>query len=366
MSSPDLIDVETLLAPIPGNEPAGSGLPFDVRQQLEEGRKEEDPDRFAADDPMRPHQFKKADWRGIIRLAQDTLTGTSKDLLVAARLTEALVKEHGFAGLRDGLRLLRGLVEQCWDRLHPPLEDGDLEIRASPFDWLDNPFRGITFPITLKQVPLLVGKDFSFALEECDQSDENKSRLPKADLDKAIRSCSREKLVAVNEDVTECLTELDLLRASLDAKWRQVGPEMASQAPGLTEVGKKLESCRLFLQHALRECPVPVAKADNSSGDQDASAGTEANSSGDRQSLTNTSGAVTTRAEAYRQLARAAARLQELEPHSPIPYLVQRAVELGSLPFPQLMKALIRDVNVLAELNREFGIKEPPPEAPPE
>jgi type VI secretion system protein ImpA len=68
------------------------------------------------------------------------------------------------------------------------------------------------------------------------------------------------------------------------------------------------------------------------------------------------------RAEAYRQLAQAAARLRELEPHSPIPYLVQRAVELGGLPFPLLIKALIRDGNVISELNRELGIKESHPE----
>ncbi len=63
------------------------------------------------------------------------------------------------------------------------------------------------------------------------------------------------------------------------------------------------------------------------------------------------------RADAYRQLAAAADLLQRLEPHSPIPYLVKRAVELGALPFPQLMKALIREPNVLAELTREFGLK---------
>jgi type VI secretion system protein ImpA len=65
------------------------------------------------------------------------------------------------------------------------------------------------------------------------------------------------------------------------------------------------------------------------------------------------------RAEAYRQLAQAAAVLRQLEPHSPIPYLIQRAVELGQLPFPELMRALIREPNVLAELSREFGLPAP-------
>ena len=48
-----------------------------------------------------------------------------------------------------------------------------------------------------------------------------------------------------------------------------------------------------------------------------------------------------------------------MEPHSPIPYLIKRAVSLGRLPFPSLMRQVIREPVVLTELNREFGIAEP-------
>jgi type VI secretion system protein ImpA len=346
MSSPDLIDIEALLAPIAGDQPAGSPIPFEIRQQLEEARREEDPDSFAADDPMRPAEFKKADWRGIVQLAQDTLTRTSKDLLTAARLTEALVKEHGFAGLRDGLRLLRGLVEQCWDRLHPEIEDGDIELRAGPFNWLDDPVRGARFPTTLRQVPLLIGPEASYALQHIDRASNNPFRIPQADLDQAIQAASAEQLAALNKDVTECLDELNRLRVILNAR-------MGPAAPGLIEVGKVLEDCRHFLQHALRECPASAVKSDSPSGEKP-------------RTPASSSAPPTTRTEAYRQLAQAAAVLRELEPHSPIPYLVQRAVELGTLPFPLLMKALIRDANVLAEMNRELGIKEQTQEAPEE
>ncbi len=64
-----------------------------------------------------------------------------------------------------------------------------------------------------------------------------------------------------------------------------------------------------------------------------------------------------TRDDIYSELATAAAALERLEPHSPVPFLVRCAVELGALPFPLLMQALIRDVNVLSEMNRELGIK---------
>lgn len=50
-----------------------------------------------------------------------------------------------------------------------------------------------------------------------------------------------------------------------------------------------------------------------------------------------------------------------MEPHSPVPYLILKAVEWGSLPFPQLIRALVHDENIIVEMNREPGIKEPQP-----
>src|SRR5260370_24211376 len=123
MASPPLLNFESLLAPIPGDNPAGGAIPFEVREKLEEGRKEINLEDFDKDDPARPTEAKKADWSGIIRVAQDTLSKTSKDLLVSARLTEALVKQHGFAVLRDALHLMRLLLHQCSSRLNTATQD---------------------------------------------------------------------------------------------------------------------------------------------------------------------------------------------------------------------------------------------------
>src|SRR5437867_1952448 len=104
MAEQTVLDIAALTAPIAGDKPAGEALPFAIREQLEEARKEDNPEDYSPDDPRRPSVFKKADWPGIVKLATQTLTQESKDLTVAARLTEALVRLHGFAGLRDGLR----------------------------------------------------------------------------------------------------------------------------------------------------------------------------------------------------------------------------------------------------------------------
>ena len=70
-------------------------------------------------------------------LALKTLTETTKDLEVAAWLTEALVRSHGLAGLAAGAQVIAGLAERYWDGLFPlPDEDG-METRVSPVTGLN-------------------------------------------------------------------------------------------------------------------------------------------------------------------------------------------------------------------------------------
>jgi type VI secretion system protein ImpA len=70
-------------------------------------------------------------------------------------------------------------------------------------------------------------------------------------------------------------------------------------------------------------------------------------------------GPMATREEAYRQLAKVADVLEHLEPHSPIPDLLRRAIQLGRMPFRELVRELVREPTMLTEIRREFGIKEP-------
>jgi type VI secretion system protein ImpA len=345
LSSP-VLDFDTLLAPIPSDHPAGDSVPFAVREQLEEFRREIDPSDFAPDDPLRPESAQKANWAGVVHLAQDTLTETSKDLLVAARLTEALVVQHGFPGLRDGLRLLRQLVADCWDRLNPPIEsEDDLEIRAAPFFWLDEPDRGARFPTTLRRVPMLQGKGGPYGWIDWKESQSGKEGISPADIEQAIEATPREHCQAMVDDLTESWQELDALTQDLSAK-------LGQYAPSFSGLRQTLGECRSLAQQMLqRKAPdLSQVVAASDEGGAGPSGNGQASFLG-RQ--------VSSRTQVYQQLAAAAALLQQLEPHSPIPYLVQRAVELGALPFPELMKQLIYDTSVLASMNRELGIKEP-------
>ena len=79
-----LIDFAHLLEPISDDEPAGDSIPFDVREQLTEMRKEVNPEAFSDDDPMRPEDSVRADWDGIEHICGEMLREKSKDLTLAA------------------------------------------------------------------------------------------------------------------------------------------------------------------------------------------------------------------------------------------------------------------------------------------
>ena len=63
-----------------------------------------------------------------------------------------------------------------------------------------------------------------------------------------------------------------------------------------------------------------------------------------------------TREDVLNRLADSSALLLQMEPHSPIAYLVQRAVKLARLPLPELMKVLVRDPGVLGQLDRDLDL----------
>ena len=132
-STPPVVDVEALLAPIPGDNPAGESLAYSgLYDEIREARR--------ADDTLEQGEWvrdtKSADWVRAATLATDALKSQTKDLQICAWMAEALTKLYGFAGLRDALRSPR-LHVGFWDTLYPEEDDGDLEGRANAISWME-------------------------------------------------------------------------------------------------------------------------------------------------------------------------------------------------------------------------------------
>ena len=343
MPSENVLDVPALAEPIPGDHPAGVPVPYDVRLKLEEMRKEIDPADYDADDPRRPTEYRKPDWKGIIRLASETLTTTSKDLLVAARLVEAATIEHGFAGLRDGLALLDYLVEHAWDRIHPQIMEGETaEAREGPFKWLNQLGSGSQFPRTVRQVALITADGRGFSYYDWQASDQRGA------FENALGSASVEQLQTVADYLKQSKAILQHVSDVLHEKMGEFVPDLVS-SENTEHIGAAVNDCLKLAQQLVQRKSGGAAPGEGE--------GAEAGS----VSGAPVSRVLATRADAYRMLNQAADLLQQLEPHSPIPYLVKRAVKLGDMRFPDLMKALLRENAALDELYRFTGVEPPPP-----
>ena len=342
MVSATNLDLDALLAPLAGDKPAGDpqAYAYTIRDQLDELRKNENPEDF--DDATRPEHLKKADWPAVARLCQDALTQQAKDVRIACHLAGAQVKLNGFAGLRDALDLLARMTADCWDRILPSVEDGDLDSRGEPLsNMLDDGERGIRFPNVVRSVPLFGHHDAARSFQDWVLLRTAGDAGAKDAFDKAVANTPIEQLQATADDLEACQKSLAALLAALEAK-------MGPSAPALTNLATAISDCSGLVHQELARV-APRASSDAATptaNDAPAAPG---------EGKTNL---VASRNAAYQQLNRAADFLQQIEPHSPVPYLVRRAVELGALPFPRLMQQLIRDSGVLAELNREIGVKE--------
>jgi len=116
------IDVESLLLEVSPESPCGEDLSYDASF-------------LALEDMVRTKSgggivegaeevIEEPNWREV-REKSIELFGRSKDLRVALYLTLGLLKTEGLSGLRDGLALLRRVLERFWDNVYPQLDPDD-------------------------------------------------------------------------------------------------------------------------------------------------------------------------------------------------------------------------------------------------
>lgn len=116
-----LLALDSLLAPVAADAPCGRDMEYEPAflelQELARGKPEQ-----SIGDKVKPAQ--EPAWPKV-RAVAEALFGSTKDLRIAGLLHLSLLKTAGVAGLESGLGLIRGLLEQYWDRLYPLLDADD-------------------------------------------------------------------------------------------------------------------------------------------------------------------------------------------------------------------------------------------------
>jgi len=331
---------DDLLSPIAGANPSGADLQYDpVYEKIKEARREES----QPPPGMTEKDRKVADYLQVIKLTTDLLTNKTKDLQLAAWLSEALLNQKGFAGLKDGLALCCRLIETFWDTVYPELENGDAEPRGAPIGFI-----GTKLDLPVKFVPLVEklryglfdyqqSRDLGY--EEQVKGEEAKKRraqlvkegrlTPEA-FDKAFEETPK-KFYAQNEkDLDACLENLTALKKLCDEKFGKEGPAFGPLQSALETARHTVHG---FLQKKREKEPDPVepAPAPDAGAGSEASAGEPAAVRSGVLISVEGSSEPPERVDAIRKIAEAAALLRQREPQSPASYLMLRGLRWGEL-----------------------------------
>lgn len=333
---------EDILAPIPGENPSGVDLRYDTKllvfDKIKESRRQDDELAQGAWQTER----KTANWPLVIKLAQDTLATVSKDLQLAAYLTEALLQTERFSGLRQGLELTLALLENFWDTVYPIIEDDDRELRARPLAWigtqLDFPLRSA--PLVSAGYSLIQYRDSRIVGFE-DQAKDDKARKARQALidggklapetfDKAFNDTPKVFYANAEKDLDASIETLGKIDALCDEKLEDDSPGFGKLKAALTEVRTIVHQ---FLEKKREKEPDPVevvvVEASTAEGEE-VVAGEEG-----AVAVTGIAFAISAEPTNLRQavggIVGAAAFLRKQEPFSPAPYLLLRGLRWGEL-----------------------------------
>jgi type VI secretion system protein ImpA len=331
-----------LLDPIPGENPSGQSLRYaPVYDKIKEARREDDD--AAQGDWKR--ERKVADWPVVIKTAGDTLATKSKDLQLGAWLTEALLKTQGIAGLKEGLDLLKSLVEKFWDTVYPEIEDGDLEMRAAPLEWvggrLDRAVRSA--PLTkagynwfdYKQSRKVPAEDEASAdstKAEAREAAIAEGKLPPEEFDKAFDGSSKGYYVQLSADFDNTLESLQALDELCSERFQDVAPAFGTLRQTLEEVQ---QAVRIFLQKKREKEPDEIVAAPEAEAEVVEEAPVEAGSAAAAPARAKKAGALSAepadRADAIARVVSAAKFLRTENCYDPAPYLMLRGLRWGEL-----------------------------------
>jgi type VI secretion system protein ImpA len=376
-AGPEIIDVDALIAPLPGDNPAGESLQYaGLYDEIREARRQ--------DEDLVQGEWKRdrkiADWPEVVSLATEALATRTKDLQVAAWLAEALVKTRGFYGLREGLKIVRLLLERFWDNLYPESgDDHELEARVNALAWMDRPSsigsNSLVLPKAIRDVAIsnsITGLKYSYLQWEQSREFDIPESLDDLDSDD-LRRISEVKQRAEEEDkitseqwrVAKAATPRDFYEETyslLNQCWEEfhaldqvIDGKFGRYAPGLTGLKKTLDDVRGFVEKIVLEKRILEPDPVTEHIPEPAAAASLA-----EVQMRTAGGVVQTRQEALGRLAEVADYFRRVEPHSPVSYLVQRAIRWGQMPLEMWLEDVIKNDGVLEQLRETLGFNTRP------
>lgn len=299
--------------------------------------------------------LKRTDWLKVSHLVAEMLAHQSKDMQLLAWLCEAQIQLYGIAGIAPAMVLFGTMTARYWDSIHPCRSNGDYEHRANVIRSMSDKKLAV-----LRLAPLIQlknGKTHCWADWEqahyheraraAGRSDLAAEGATLAQLQEALDATSAADFLELRGRLSDALQAVEEMNAAL-------GPRFEGDAPSLHNTVELLESIRSLVDSELHKQgvqiePLPVEEP----------LATSAASTGAETGTADTPGAIRDRADAYARLDEIAEFLIRTEPHSPVPYLVQRATLWGRMNTTELYQELFLRLGGQLNIFEMVGIEHP-------
>ncbi|WHI50982.1 type VI secretion system protein TssA [Microbulbifer sp. MLAF003] len=379
MAFPNTINIEELIAPITSDSPVGEDIRED-RSPTSDYYSIKDA-RNSARAAERSAMFDETDadllapWRDVAKSAEKILTKKGKDLEVASWYTEALIRLHGFTGLRDGFQLIDQLIEEFWDGLFPlPDEDG-IETKVAPLTGLNGDGGDGTLMMPIRSAPVTPEGDYGdFSFFQHQQA-RDADRIADDDA-KAARI---ETLGYSFEDVNQCVNSasnewaqnlIETIESSI-AHYKNINDVLRKScghdAPPSTNISSLLDEVlrtARFIYKTQLESIAAQAEATTTQGDELASAEAVSDDAVPNVAATLVAnaiaaptGPVSSREDALRLLEQAAKYFRTYEPHTPLAPGLERLIGWGRMTVSELMTELLPDEQSRALYSQLTGVR---------
>lgn len=368
------VELEHLLAPISEDEICGNDLSFSNEfHEIKKARIEDNPLLDLGDWVSEP---KQADWSFVAQKSATLLTEKTKDIRLLTWINEAWANLYGFEGVSQGLELSHRMLELYWLKLHPEIEDDDLDQRLGLLQGLTN-----QIPTLIKKIPLINTQPF-YSLYDYEKilhlqnnrlknPDEHSNTNVSSELeqfDQALFNTSKSTQFQNYQKFNEILEHWDTLKQVLDQLMELDAPSFAaidSQLDGIHKSLRKIYKADAFdssNNNANQSTKSAHSTVDSSnivvqSTEIQNNLAMPMNNQSQQSFQPQPQSHLQNREQAMKVLQEISEYFQANEPHSPVSYMLQKTIKWSQMPLHEWLAQVIKNENPLESVQDLLGVQ---------
>lgn len=271
-------------------------------------------------------------WQKLFSLTDQCLVEQSKDLELMAWHVEAAIRVAGVDGLIAALSMMQSCIDIFGDTLFPTVDNDDPEWRLQSLTTLSGEDRDGSLVLPLYQLSL--SHDESLPIWQYLQANDEQKKAIVNQCSITYLQTQYQSVVALKTCWHQCVNRFDAV--------------FLDQAPRTDRMTEAVERVRSHLYQILS------SKGHQFDLSPDQNVHTHIN---DQLPISNEMHrGDRTRDSALSELKQIAAYFHQREPHSPVPYMLERIIAWANMPLPDLLAQMISNTSELQQVYSLTGI----------